>query len=76
MGKTTLAAIGTTVVLAILYFAAFPSAARGYGYAGYGGHPRPSFWYWGGPPVFSNPSAREGSLGGPGHRGGGLAGGK
>ncbi len=77
MGKTGLAVTAASVLLGGSYLYAFPSADQGYGYMGYGGYRRaPSSWYWGGPDVYHGPSARGGSLGGPGHRGGGLAGGK
>ncbi len=77
MGKTGLAATVTAVLLGGTYLYSLPSASRGYGYMGYGGYHRgPSAWYWGGPDIYRDPSARTGSLGGPGHRGGGLAGGK
>ncbi|MDH5721552.1 MAG: hypothetical protein OEZ13_13175 [Spirochaetia bacterium] len=60
------------------FFAAFSYASRGWGYIGYNGfHSGSRHWgYWGGPRTYFGPSARSGSLGGPGHRGGGLSGGK
>lgn len=77
MGKTGLAATVTAVLLGGTYLYTLPSASRGYGYMGYGGYHRgPSSWYWSDAAVFRGPSARNGSLGGPRHRGGGLAGGK
>ena len=65
------------VCLAIIYLLAFRCGSRGWGYTGYNGYNRgPSFWYFGGPRVYHDPSVRTGSLGGPSHRGGGLRGGK
>lgn len=69
--------IGTLAVMGILYFGAFYFGSQGYGYSGYRGYHRgPSFFYWGGVNTYHDPSARSGSIGGPGHRGGGTAGGK
>jgi len=65
------------MVLALFYVMAFYFGSRGWGYSGYYGYHRgPSFLYWGGPSTYYGPSARSGSLGGPGHRGGGIGGGK
>ncbi len=65
------------VVLVVLYLFAFRLGSRGWGYTGYRGyHMGPSFFYWGGPRTYHDPSVRTGSPGGPGHRGGGLGGGK
>ena len=66
------------VVLVILFAGALYLSTAGWGYMGYGGyHHGPSFWYVGGPQyVHQGQSIREGSLGSPGHRGGGLRGGK
>jgi hypothetical protein len=64
-------------VLVVFYLMAFSFGSRGWGYSGYYGYHRgPSFFYWGGPSMFHGPSVRTGSTGGPGHRGGGLGGGK
>ncbi len=64
-------------IMAVLYFGAFYFGSRGYGYTGYRGyHHGPSFFYWGGANTYHSPSARVGSVGGPGHQGGGTAGGK
>lgn len=69
--------IGAIVILALMYLGAFFFAMRGWGYQGYYGYRRgPSFFYWGGPTTYHGPSVRQGSLGGPSHRGGGLRGGK
>ncbi len=77
MGKTGLAVTVTSVLLGGSYLYALPAANQGYGYMGYGGYHRgPSAWYWTDGSIYREPSARSGSLGGPGHRGGGLAGGK
>ena len=68
-----------SILLSMLFFASFASASRGWGYPGYRGV-YSSGWgrsfYWGGPSTYYGPSARGGSLGGPGHMGGGLSGGK
>lgn len=77
MGKTGLAVAATTALLGASYLYALPSASQGYGYMGYRGFQRgPSMWYWANSNIYRTPSARTGSQGGPGHRGGGLAGGK
>lgn len=69
--------LGIVAVMALLYFALFSFSSNGYGYAGYGGyHHGPSFWYFGGPSYYPNRSLRQGSLGSPGNRGGGLHAGK
>lgn len=69
--------IGILVVMGVLFFTAFSFGTRGYGYAGSRGYHRgPSFFYWGGANTYHNPSARAGSVGGPGHLGGGTSGGK
>jgi hypothetical protein len=71
-GSVTLVVLLIVVFLATLLF-----SLRGWGYMGYYGYNRgPSFWYWGGPKVYHNPSLRNGSTGGPNNRGGGFAGGK
>ena len=69
---------GLLVVLAIVFGGALYLSTAGWGYMGYGGyHHGPSFLYFGGPSyVHQSRSIREGSLGSPGHRGGGLRGGK
>ena len=65
------------VILGVIYMGAFYFGQRGWGYTGYYGyHAGPSFWYWGGPPIYYGPSVRTGSVGGPDHRGGGVRGGK
>ncbi len=70
-------AISIMVILGIIYFSAFYFGRRGWGYSGYYGYNRgPSWLYWGGANTYHTPSARSGSLGGPGHRGGGIGGGK
>lgn len=68
-----------SILLIVLFFASFSYASQGWGYPGYhgvysGGWGR-SF-YWGGPQTYYDPSARQGSLRGPSHMGGGLSGGK
>jgi len=64
-------------VVAGIYLLLFSVSARGYGYSGYGGyHNGPSFWYFGGSRYhYPSRSLREGSIGGPGRRGG-ISGGK
>lgn len=65
------------VVLVVLFIWALSYSRNGYGYQGYNGyHSGPSFFYWGGPSIYRDPSARQGSIGGSGHRGGGFSGGK
>tara|TARA_B100000902_G_scaffold237782_1_gene225252 strand:- start:161 stop:427 length:267 start_codon:yes stop_codon:yes gene_type:complete len=69
--------ISVMVILGIIYLAAFYFGSRGWGYSGYYGYNRgPSWMYWGGASTYHDPSVRSGSLGGPGHRGGGIGGGK
>ena len=69
--------IGLLVVMAIVYFALLSFSLKGWGYMGYGGFYRgPSFMYFGGPNVYHSPTTREGSVSGPGNRGGGYSGGK
>ena len=68
-----------TILLIWLFSASFTCASRGWGYPGYGGGYYGGWgrsFYWGGPSTYYDPSVREGSLGGPGHAGGGLSGGK
>jgi hypothetical protein len=71
------ATIIVMVVLAVIYIFATDFSTRGWGYSGYNGygHGR-SFWYFGGANTYHDPSARTGSVGGSGSRGGGLGGGK
>jgi hypothetical protein len=66
------------LVLVCCFGAAFYLSASGWGYIGYYGfHSGPSMFYRGGPKyVHTSKSVREGSVGGPGHRGGGARGGK
>lgn len=71
------ALIGVIVALAVVYFLILMVSSRGYGYAGYGGYHRgPSFFYWGGPRMYREPSVRVGSTGGPRTAGGGTGAGK
>ena len=75
MNPGRIALILTGVALACIYVSLFAPAASGYGYPS----PRAgaSFWYFGGPQVYSGrPSTRTGSPGGPGHAGGGVRAGK
>ncbi|MCG8553757.1 MAG: hypothetical protein MJD61_00490 [Proteobacteria bacterium] len=62
--------------LAAVYLLAFVPMSSGWGYPGYGYRPYGSFMYWGGPTYYHDPSVRQGSLGGPSHRGGGPRSGK
>ena len=65
------------VILVILFLWALFYSSRGWGYMGYNGyHHGPSFFYMGGPSVYHQPSNRDGSVSGSGHRGGGFSGGK
>jgi len=68
----------TVSLLLVTYLALFPSSGRGYGYMGYHGYHRgPSFWYFGGPSIYSGKrSVRGGSVNGPRVRGGGPGSGK
>ena len=77
MGKTGLAVVAASTLLGGTYLYALPSANQGYGYMGYRGFNQgPSRWDWHDPGIYREPSARTGSRGGPGHRGGGLSRGK
>jgi len=65
------------VVLIMFFILALIYSMRGWGYMGYYGYHRgPSFFYMGGPGIYHQPSNREGSISGTGHRGGGFSGGK
>lgn len=67
------------VILAILFIVALVLAFKGWGHLGYGGEENePSMFYSGGAHhvYVGGPSVREGSTGGPNHRGGGIRGGK
>ena len=62
--------------MAVLFIALMSFSMRGWGYMGYGGYGYgPSFMYFGGPSIYHGASVRSGSVGGPGHRGGGISGG-
>ena len=75
--KGSVAIILLIVMLIFIYFSAFSCSRRGWGYPGYYGyHYGPSWWYWGRPYTYHEPSVRSGSVNGPRHRGGGLGGGK
>jgi len=77
MNKTKKAAIILSAVLGVTYLGLISKAASGYGYAGHNGYSSgPSFFYWGGPMIYSNRSARSGSIGGSSVRGGGPGSGK
>lgn len=66
------------MVLVLLFSSAFYLSARGWGNMGYGDdHSGLSVFYLGEPKyVHHSKSIREGSIGGTGHRGGGVRGGK
>jgi hypothetical protein len=77
--------IGLLVGLAAIYLLVFTFSARGWGYPGYAssgaadtryGGFSGGFFYWGGPSIYRGPSVRDGSVSGPGYRGGGVGGGK
>lgn len=77
MNKTLLWVLLSTVGLGGIYFALMPAAVKGYGYMGYNGyHQGPSFWYWGGPTTYHEPSTRGGSIDGTDRIGGGPGSGK
>jgi hypothetical protein len=64
-------------LLGLVYLMLFSAASNGYGYMGYRGfHAGPSFWYFGGPTIYGDPSNRSGSVGGPNRMGGGPGSGK
>lgn len=62
--------------MVLIYFIALSYSFNGWGYAGYHHNYHPSFFYWGGPQVYTNASAREQSIGGSRFSGGGLQPGK
>jgi hypothetical protein len=65
------------VGLTAMFLMLLRMSTSGWGYTGYAGYHRgPSFWYWGGPSVYTGPSVRSGSVSGPGNTGGGYSGGK
>lgn len=69
------------VFIAILvggFASAFASSQRGWGYPGYNNRylTGASLFYAGSASLYRNPSIRNSSVNGPGHRGGGLSGGK
>ncbi|MFT4927897.1 MAG: hypothetical protein ACI8WB_004011 [Phenylobacterium sp.] len=66
------------VTLALFFIIALFLSSKGWGYLGYGGaENEPSTFYSGGAYyIYAGQSVREGSTGGPGHRGGGVRGGK
>ena len=75
--KTKTAMLITAAILGLIYLVLLGYARNGYGYMGYGGyHSGPSFWYFGGPRIYTNRSTRGGSLGGMSTRGGGPGSGK
>lgn len=80
-GFGVVGAIVLLVFVAILiggFISAFSSSQRGWGYPGYNNRylTGASFFYTGSARLYSDPSVRNSSVNGPGHRGGGLSGGK
>ena len=76
-GERGSAVMALVLILGLVWGGAFYLGSRGWGYSGYYGYHRgPSFFYWGGANTYHSPSVRSGSVGGPGHRGGGVGGGK
>jgi hypothetical protein len=66
-----------SIILGGIYLGLHSAASNGYGYTGYGGYHRgPSFWYWGGPNVYTDQSSRDGSVNGTDRIGGGPGSGK
>lgn len=66
-----------SLLLGGTYLGLHSAASNGYGYTGYGGYYHsPSFWYWGGPNVYTEPSSRDGSVNGTNRMGGGPGSGK
>jgi len=64
-------------VLVVTFIVALMYSSRGWGYTGYNGYRSgPSFFYFGGPRIYNQPSVRDGSISGSGQRGGGFSGGK
>jgi len=61
-----------------MFMSAVASSQRGWGYPGYNNNYSSggSFFYFGGPNMYRDPSIRNSSVNGPGHRGGGPGGGK
>ncbi|TAE83371.1 MAG: hypothetical protein EAZ74_06310 [Alphaproteobacteria bacterium] len=77
MTSTTKIMLACTVLLTLTYGLLFAPASHGYGYMGYRGyHSGPSFWYWGGPTTYAEPSNRSGSVNGTDRVGGGPGSGK
>jgi len=77
MNLTTKIILVSSLVLCVIYFSLLSAAANGYGYMGYNGyHSGPSFWYFGGPSTYSEPSSRSGSVNGTNRIGGGPGSGK
>jgi hypothetical protein len=76
--QTGKAVIGLLIALVVLFSTAFYASAAGWGYVGYGGYYGSASWFYIGGPryVYHDKSVREGSVGGTGHRGGGVRGGK
>lgn len=64
-------------VLVVTFIFALIYSSKGWGYTGYNGyHSGPSFFYFGGPRIYNQPSVRDGSVSGSRQRGGGFSGGK
>jgi hypothetical protein len=77
MNSTSKAVWASSIILGVIYLALLPLASNGYGYTGYRGyHGGPSFWYFGGPTTYHEPSNRNGSISGTNRIGGGPGSGK
>ncbi len=77
MTNTAKAVWAGAIILGLIYLALFSLASNGYGYMGYNGYHRgSSFWYWGGPTTYTEPSNRGGSVNGTDRIGGGPGSGK
>ncbi len=77
MNATTKIILIISAILGCIYISLLSAAANGYGYMGHNGyHGGPSFWYFGGPSTYSQPSNRSGSVNGTKRIGGGPGSGK
>jgi len=65
-------------LLSIIFLMAFFSSKDGWGYPGHNNNyvGGTSFFYFGAPNMYRDRSIRDSSINGPGHRGGGISGGK
>jgi len=77
MTRTQMAVSMTSIALTLIFVYLFYIAYNGYGYNGYGGnYSRVSFWRWGNPNVYTDPSNRADSVNGTSRIGGGPGSGK